>query len=101
MSKVRIGVIGIGNRWKRQIKGGHLYAEWQNNIAIGICLVGNFETHSPTKKQMESLEALLHYLQKRTGIKKNMIMPHSKINVKPTACPGKYFPTSRLLSKLR
>jgi LysM repeat protein len=95
------GLIGVGNRWKRQIKGGHLYAEWQNDIAIGICLVGNFEETAPTAKQMESLEALLAWLQTRTNIRKDMIMPHRKLNVKPTVCPGKYFPTEKLLSKLR
>lgn len=95
------GTIGIGNRWKQQIKGGHLFSEWQNNIAIGICLVGNFEKGAPTAKQMKSLEALLAWLQTRTGIRKGMIMPHRKLNVKPTACPGKYFPTEKLLAKLR
>jgi LysM repeat protein len=95
------GTIGIGNRWKRQIKGGHLFAEWQNGIAIGICLVGNFEKGAPTAKQMKSLEALLAWLQTRTGIRKGMIMPHRKLNVKPTVCPGKYFPMEKLLAKLR
>jgi LysM repeat protein len=95
------GTIGIGNRWKRQINGGHLSAEWQNGIAIGICLVGNFEKSAPTAKQMKSLEALLAWLQTRTGIRKDMIMPHRKMNEKPTACPGKYFPMEKLLAKLR
>jgi LysM repeat protein len=95
------GTIGIGNRWKQQIKGGHLFSEWQNNITIGICLVGNFEKGAPTAKQMKSLEALLAWLQTRTGIRKGMIMPHRKLNVKPTACPGKYFPMEKLLAKLR
>lgn len=95
------GTIGIGNRWKQQIKGGHLFSDSQNNIAIGICLVGNFEKGAPTAKQMKSLEALLAWLQTRTGIRKDMIMPHRKMNEKPTACPGKYFPMEKLLAKLR
>jgi LysM repeat protein len=95
------GEIGIGSRWRGQLNGGHLYAEWQNSVAIGICLVGNFEKSAPTAKQQESLVALMAYLQKRTGLSKKAIMPHRKINVRPTICPGKYFPTEKILSRLR
>ena len=95
------GQVGIGSRWRGQLNGGHLYAEWQNSVAIGICLVGNFEERAPTAKQQESLVALLDYLQKRTGLGKKSIMPHRKINVRPTVCPGKYFPQERILSRLR
>lgn len=95
------GEIGIGSRWRGQLNGGHLYAEWQNSVAIGICLVGNFEKRPPTQKQIDSLVALLSYLQERTGLTKKSIMPHRTINVRPTICPGKYFPTSKVLSRLK
>ena len=88
------GEIAIGNRWKRQIKGGHLASEALNNKAIGICLVGNFEAGRPTKKQMASLKALVDYLTKRCSIPRTSVQKHQEINTKPTNCPGKNFKLS-------
>lgn len=62
---MRDGEIAIGNRWKRQIKGGHLASNALNEKSIGICLVGNFENSRPTTQQMKSLYALVTYLQAR------------------------------------
>lgn len=97
---MRDGKIEIGNRWKRQIKGGHLASDTMNQVAIGICLVGNFEVAKPTQAQMQSLYALAGYLSRRCGISKLNVQTHRQINIKPTACPGKYFPTKLLLNNL-
>jgi LysM repeat protein len=94
------GKIEIGNRWKRQIKGGHLASERLNEISIGICLVGNFEVERPTAAQMQSLIALVRYLNKRCGIPRSGVKIHKQINTKPTACPGKLFPTETLIKNL-
>lgn len=94
------GRIEIGNRWKRQIKGGHLASDQQNEMSIGICLVGNFETERPTAAQMQSLHALVSYLRKRCNIPKSGVRTHTQINTKPTACPGKHFPTSSFINNL-
>lgn len=94
------GKIDIGNRWKRQIKGGHLSSDKQNAVALGICLVGNFEAQKPTAAQMKSLYALTSYLMRRTGIPRARVQTHREINVKPTACPGKHFPEQLLLKNL-
>jgi len=32
----------------QQLDGGHLASEAQNKIALGICLVGNFDERRPT-----------------------------------------------------
>ena len=88
------GEIAIGNRWKRQIKGGHVASESMNQKAIGICLVGNFEASRPTKKQMASLKALVDYLMKRCSIPRTSVQKHQEINTKPTICPGKNFDLS-------
>ena len=53
------GLIEIGDRWKRQIHGGHVRSDWYNNTGIGICLVGNFEKQRPTTKQMQSANQLV------------------------------------------
>ena len=34
------GDIGIGSRWTKQLDGGHLTSERQNQVSLGICLVG-------------------------------------------------------------
>ena len=94
------GKIEIGNRWLRQIKGGHLASDNQNYVAIGICLVGNFEAAPPTAAQMQSLYALVGYLRKRCNIAKKDVKTHTEINVKPTACPGRRFPTQQFRNNI-
>lgn len=96
---MRNGEVGVGNRWKRQLQGGHLASEPLNNIALGICLVGNFEKNTPTDAQLKSLEALLDSLLDRTGLKPDAIRTHRAINNKPTRCPGRRFPISFVRSK--
>ncbi|MFH0907862.1 MAG: N-acetylmuramoyl-L-alanine amidase [bacterium] len=94
------GEIAIGDRWKRQIKGGHLASTALNEKSIGICLVGNFNRRKPTPKQMTSLYALISYLNTRCRPGKNAVKTHRQINTKPTECPGKNFPTKTLLQNV-
>lgn len=97
---MRDGEIGIGPRWRRQQDGGHLASMAQNRYSIGICLVGNFEQTRPTVRQIESLRALVLYLQQRSGIPRSQVTTHTRINVRPTACPGRHFPTEAFLQSL-
>lgn len=90
---MRDGEIAIGNRWKRQIKGGHLASAALNEKSIGICLVGNFDNSPPTSAQMRNLYALLEYLEARARVPASAVKLHREINTKPTRCPGKNFPT--------
>lgn len=94
------GQIAIGNRWRTQIKGGHLASDALNEVAIGICLVGNYEKNRPTAEQMRSLYALTAYLMQRTRTAATAVRTHRQINTKPTECPGRYFPTRALLENL-
>jgi LysM repeat protein len=94
------GQIVIGDRWKRQIKGGHLASERLNEISIGICLVGNFESDRPTVQQMRSLYALVGYLMQRARTGPSTVKLHRQINTKPTKCPGRNFPESQLRGNL-
>ncbi len=87
------GEIQIGNRWKKQIEGGHLTSYALNQISIGICLVGDFQKTKPTTRQMKQLEALVKYLMKRTNIPVSRVTTHTLIHPKHTLCPGKNFPT--------
>ena len=88
------GEIEIGDRWRRQINGGHVHSDYLNNIGLGICLVGDFNRDRPTKAQMEATEELIRYLRQRCG--KMEVRPHREVNPPrwATDCPGDAFPYS-------
>jgi N-acetylmuramoyl-L-alanine amidase len=98
------GAIEIGNRWRRQINGGHVHSDYLNNIALGICLVGDYNRDTPTKRQLEALDELIRYLRKRVGKvdgKVSIVKAHREINPPrwPTDCPGDHFPYQWLHSR--
>ncbi|MDB6149573.1 MAG: N-acetylmuramoyl-L-alanine amidase, partial [Chthoniobacter sp.] len=77
------GAIEIGNRWSRQINGGHVHSDYLNNIALGICLVGDFNRQVPTRRQLEATEELTRYLRQRVGKidrKFAIVKAHREIN---------------------
>jgi hypothetical protein len=93
------GQIEIGDRWRRQINGGHVHSDYLNNIALGICLVGDFNRDQPTRAELESCEELIRYLRQRCGKVGDhwpIVKPHREINPPrwPTDCPGDVFPYS-------
>jgi N-acetylmuramoyl-L-alanine amidase len=93
------GQIEIGNRWDRQINGGHVHSDYLNYISIGICLVGDFNRDLPTKAEYEALDELIRYLRRRVGKvdgKYSIIRGHREINPRPTDCPGNRFPLNWL-----
>lgn len=98
---MRDGEIAVGNRWRRQLDGGHLHSPAQNHEAIGICLIGNFDQTSPTKSQMQSLEALIRALMRRCHLSVTAVKTHQQINVVSTRCPGRHFPLRELLARLK
>jgi hypothetical protein len=91
------GEIEVGDRWRRQINGGHVHSDYLNNISLGICLVGDFNRDQPTRAQLESCEELIRYLRERCGkVDRHDIpvRPHREMNPPrwPTDCPGDVFP---------
>lgn len=93
------GEVEVGDRWRRQINGGHVHSDYLNNIALGICLVGDFNRDQPTRAQLESCEELIRYLRERCGkIDRGDIpvRPHREMNPPrwATDCPGDAFPYS-------
>ena len=93
------GQIEIGDRWRRQINGGHVHSDYLNNISLGICLVGDFNRDQPTRAQLDSCEELIRYLRERCGKTERgtiPVKPHRDINPPrwPTDCPGDAFPYS-------
>jgi N-acetyl-anhydromuramyl-L-alanine amidase AmpD len=90
------GQIEVGNRWRRQIQGGHLASDSLNEIAIGICLVGDFTHHQPSPRQIEALTELVQHLREISPSPRLKFRLHREINTKPTECPGKLFPSSKI-----
>jgi hypothetical protein len=91
------GVIEIGPRWTGQINGGHVHSDYLNSIALGVCLVGDYNRTKPTRQQLEALDELIGYLRKRVGKTEHqlaIVKPHRDINPPqwPTDCPGDRFP---------
>jgi len=95
------GEIAVGPRWTKQLDGGHLASEAQNKIALGICLVGNFDEHTPSARQLQSLRALIEALMIRCHIALAAVKTHQQINIVHTRCPGCRFPMSMVLASLR
>ena len=93
------GTVEIGHRWTAQLNGGHVASDYLNDIALGICLVGDFNRDLPTKAQIGALDELVGYLRDRVGKsqgRKAIVHAHKEINPKPTDCPGDRFPYSWL-----
>jgi hypothetical protein len=93
------GQIEVGDRWRRQINGGHVHSDYLNNISLGICLVGDFNRDQPTRAQLDACEELVRYLRERCGNTERgpiPVKPHREMNPPrwPTDCPGDVFPYS-------
>jgi len=98
---MRDGEIFVGARWSKQLPGGHLAIEALNQVSLGICLVGDFEKKAPTRRQLDSLEALIRALEAKTGLKDGAVTTHRVIHPHHTKCPGKYFPFEAFLQRLQ
>ena len=93
------GQVEVGDRWRRQINGGHVHSDYLNNISLGICLVGDFNRSQPTRAQLDASEELIRYLRERCGKSDRgtiPVRPHREMNPPrwPTDCPGDDFPYS-------
>ncbi len=93
------GQIEVGDRWRRQINGGHVHSDYLNNISLGICLVGDFNRDQPTRAQLAATEELIKYLRERCGKVDGRaipVRPHREMNPPryATDCPGDAFPYS-------
>ncbi len=94
------GAISVCPRWSRQLDGGHLASDAQNHVALGICLVGNFDKHRPTPAQMRSLSGLVRVLMARCRLTPAAVRTHRQINIVHTECSGANFPLAALLKAL-
>ena len=78
------------------MQGAHTIG--MNDVAIGICLIGNFDLIEPTDEQYQALANLCAYLCKEFNIPIANIEPHNKYADK--TCPGKLFDFNKLLERV-
>ena len=95
------GQIEVSPRWIKQQNGAHCKASNMNDKAIGICLVGNFSNERVSFEQMESLVYLGNTLRRYYKIPLKNIMGHGQVHAAQTECPGKKFPWTKFMSRLR
>jgi N-acetyl-anhydromuramyl-L-alanine amidase AmpD len=95
-----LGQIEIGDRWYKQLRGAHCRAMGMNEVAIGICLVGNFNKKGVPREELDSAVWLVKNLQQRYRIPKNHILRHKDAKRKGTDCPGHQFPWLNFLQKV-
>ncbi len=95
------GAVFVGPRWAKQKHGAHCKTPggFHNQHGIGISLMGNFEDHPPTHRQMESLARLIAFLQRQCHISESQILTHGGVTGK-TACPGRHFSIGDLRRRL-
>ncbi len=94
------GQIEATFRWTKQLNGAHCKAGEMNEKAIGICLVGDFSEHTPSRKQVLSLIRLLRTLQRTFGIPSTHIAGHGDVRGAHTLCPGKHMPWRTIRANL-
>lgn len=91
------GEIEIGDRWLRQIHGGHVRNHAVNMTSIGICVVGNFESGRPSFRQVAAFRELVDYLRNEVLVGRPVnFAVHREIDRNHTVCPGRYFPTAAM-----
>lgn len=102
------GAVFAGPRWRLQQAGAHVVerplgaepsADWFNEKAIGICLVGNGEKRGFTDAQVGELKSLIVELQTTCGIPDSAVFLHSDLCA--VASPGRFFPVASVESWLR
>ena len=70
----------------------------QNDKALGICIVGNFEKMPVPLEQWAKALKLVRQLIKNHNLSRGDIYGHR--DFKATACPGQYFDMSKFKSEL-
>ncbi|MEK6675608.1 MAG: peptidoglycan recognition family protein [Planctomycetota bacterium] len=96
------GFVEVGPRWHKQKHGAHCKTpgNYYNEHGIGICLVGDFTSTRPTKKQLASLARLTRFLCQSCGIPAERVTTHAGVTHK-TQCPGRNFPLQHLRDAIR
>lgn len=87
------GQVHIGYRWLDQLSGAHAAgpnADFYNQHAISICLVGDGNRQSFTPAQIKQLGLLVESLRRQTGLPADRVLLHSDLATVDD--PGRLFP---------
>jgi len=79
------GQIDVGFRWQRQFAGAYVEgtgADWFNQNAVGVCLIGNADEGKFTEAQLRQLVWLVRQLQQQYRV------PAEQVYVSVGADPG-------------
>jgi hypothetical protein len=90
------GAIEPTFRWRGQLHGAHAGDRIHNDTGIGICLVGNFDEHSPSARQIAATKKLIADLRATYAIEVENVLVHRDLSA--TNCPGKFFQLNDFLS---
>jgi len=95
------GEIYVGYRWNRQEAGNHAKgsnADWYNQNAISICLVGDGDRKGFDGKQMERTAELVSALCRQLNIPAKNVVLHR--DIAKVTDPGRAFPEAWLREQL-
>ncbi len=85
-------------RWDLQERSIHLFKPEGAPDAITISLVGNFHERDMGPRTYEAALGLVVELARRHDVPADRVTTHTRVDGNLTVCPGKNFPTRRLLS---
>lgn len=74
------------------------HTKGQNQIAIGVCVIGNFDLGPPLPEIIDKVVEVCIGLCLIFSIPPSEIFPHSKFA--PKSCPGKYFPLDDIKTRV-
>ena len=97
------GVVHVGERWIEQVAGWHAVgpqADFYNQHAIAICLVGNGDRRPFSERQAGELTSLVRRLQREFGIPPSAVRLHRDVAGGLTSSPGRHFPAALLDQQL-
>lgn len=97
------GVVHVGERWIEQEPGWHAIgpdADYYNEHAIAICLIGNGDRRRFTERQMAQLVTLVRQLQRNLNIPASAVRLHRDVAGGLTTSPGRYFSATALEQQL-
>lgn len=90
------GLVEPTFRWRDQLHGAHSGDRKHNDTGIGICLVGNFDDHPPSQRQIAATKKLIADLQTTYSIESANVLVHRDLST--TNCPGKHFDINDFLT---
>ena len=89
------GAVETTFRWRGQLSGAHAGRRAENELGVGVCLVGDFDAADPTPAQLVSARRLISFLRERYDLPAERVVPHGDIAA--TACPGRRLTVASLL----